>query len=116
MIRELAHMQHSQQLALLAQKISSKLRSDHSARGPFDAIVKMIQDMIASMEKSLQEDTDKKAYCDSERSKVKDKKDAKQEEVDKLSTKMAGMSSKSAQLKTEVQDLQKALTELAATK
>eukprot|EP00933_Yihiella_yeosuensis_P035042 TRINITY_DN284_c1_g1_i1.p1 TRINITY_DN284_c1_g1~~TRINITY_DN284_c1_g1_i1.p1 ORF type:complete len:583 (-),score=211.63 TRINITY_DN284_c1_g1_i1:120-1748(-) len=116
MIRELAKKQNDQQLVLLAQKIGSVIRSDHSARGPFDAIIKMIQDMIASMEQSLQEDTDKKAYCDSERSKVKDKKDAKQEEVDKLSSKMSGISSKSAQLRAEVQDLQKALSELASTK
>eukprot|EP00933_Yihiella_yeosuensis_P031047 TRINITY_DN245_c0_g1_i2.p1 TRINITY_DN245_c0_g1~~TRINITY_DN245_c0_g1_i2.p1 ORF type:complete len:677 (-),score=258.34 TRINITY_DN245_c0_g1_i2:116-2146(-) len=114
MIRELAHKQHSQELALLAQKIGSVLRSDHSAKGPFDTIIKMIKDMVSSMETSLQEDTDKKAYCDSERSKVADKKDAKQDEVDKLASKMSGISSKSAQLKSEVQDLQKALSELAA--
>eukprot|EP00933_Yihiella_yeosuensis_P031883 TRINITY_DN25489_c0_g1_i1.p1 TRINITY_DN25489_c0_g1~~TRINITY_DN25489_c0_g1_i1.p1 ORF type:complete len:706 (-),score=216.34 TRINITY_DN25489_c0_g1_i1:148-2070(-) len=115
MIRQLAHDQHSKQIAFLAQKIGAAIRNDHSAKGPFNKIIKMIGDMVANMEKTLREDSDKKAYCDSERAKVDEKKNDKQNEVDKLKSRMDSIASDSAQLKTEVQDLQSSLTELVAT-
>eukprot|EP00933_Yihiella_yeosuensis_P031050 TRINITY_DN245_c0_g2_i1.p1 TRINITY_DN245_c0_g2~~TRINITY_DN245_c0_g2_i1.p1 ORF type:complete len:683 (-),score=267.61 TRINITY_DN245_c0_g2_i1:90-2138(-) len=113
LLRSMAKSKHSDKIALLAQKIGVAIRADHSARGPFDTIVKMIQDMIANMQKSLQEDSDKKQYCDSEREKVKAKKDDKQSEVDKLASKIDSATSKSVQLKNEVQDTQAYLSELA---
>eukprot|EP00933_Yihiella_yeosuensis_P056492 TRINITY_DN556_c0_g1_i5.p1 TRINITY_DN556_c0_g1~~TRINITY_DN556_c0_g1_i5.p1 ORF type:complete len:557 (-),score=222.41 TRINITY_DN556_c0_g1_i5:89-1687(-) len=117
-IRDLAQKQHSKELALLAQKIGAVMRTSQDSKGPevMNKIISMIKDMIVSMENRLNEDTTKKAYCDSERAKVKDKKADKQDEVDKLQAKMDGIASQSAQFKADVQQLQKALSELAAAK
>eukprot|EP00933_Yihiella_yeosuensis_P061900 TRINITY_DN64771_c0_g1_i1.p1 TRINITY_DN64771_c0_g1~~TRINITY_DN64771_c0_g1_i1.p1 ORF type:complete len:681 (-),score=212.63 TRINITY_DN64771_c0_g1_i1:100-2142(-) len=114
LIRKLADESHDQQLSMLAEKIGAAMRSDKSG-SPFDTIIKMIEDMVANMEKSLQEDTTKKQYCDTERAKASDKKESKQDEVDKLSSKMDSAVSKSASLKSEVSELQKALSSLAVS-
>eukprot|EP00933_Yihiella_yeosuensis_P056487 TRINITY_DN556_c0_g1_i11.p1 TRINITY_DN556_c0_g1~~TRINITY_DN556_c0_g1_i11.p1 ORF type:complete len:558 (-),score=201.37 TRINITY_DN556_c0_g1_i11:103-1704(-) len=118
MIRDLAHKQHSKELALLAQKIGAVMRTSRKSSGPevLKKIIEMIRDMIGSMENRLNEDTTKKAYCDSERAKVKDKKAEKQDQVDEYQAKMDGIAAQSAQFKAEVQELQKALAELAGAK
>jgi len=69
----------------------------------------MIADMIDSMEKKLREEAGKKAYCDSEMKKAASKQEGKQSELEDLQTKIDAATSKSAALKEEVADLQKAL-------
>jgi predicted nucleic acid-binding Zn-ribbon protein len=113
MIRDLAHHWNSHELSLLAQRIGSVIRSDESTTGPFDKIVNMVQDMIAGMEKSLKEDTTKKAYCDAEMAKAKKKQGDKQGDVDKAKAKIEKTASDSAQLKAQVKELQAELSKLA---
>ncbi|CAE7224685.1 unnamed protein product [Symbiodinium microadriaticum] len=66
-------------------------------------------DMIDSMEKKLREEAGKKAYCDAEMKKAASKQEGKQSELEDLQTKIDAATSKSAALKEEVADLQKAL-------
>jgi chromosome segregation ATPase len=113
MIRNLANQWHSHELSLLAQRIGSVIRSDQSVKGPFDKIITMVQDMIAGMEKSLKEDTTKKAYCEAEQAKAKKKQGDKQGDVDKAKAKIEKTASDSAQLKAQVKDLQSELSKLA---
>merc|ERR1711972_664002 len=55
-----------------------------------------------------------KAYCDKELAESKEKKNDKEAEISKLTTKLDQMSARSAQLKEEVAALQKSLAKLAA--
>lgn len=113
LVRNLGREHQSQQLMLLVTRMSSLIRSDVSETGVFDGIVKMVQDMIKNMQDSLQADTTKQAYCDKEQKKTAEKKTSKQEQVDGVKAKTAAAAAKSAQLKEEVQDLTKALSQIA---
>merc|ERR1719203_1545320 len=82
---------------------------------PFAKVKTLITDMIAKLEKDAESDATEKAYCDKEMSETASKKEDKEAEIDKLSTKIDQMSAQSAKLKEEVASLQKALAELAAS-
>merc|ERR1719194_310740 len=71
--------------------------------------------MIARLEKDAKADATHKAYCDKETGETKAKKQEKEAEVDKLTTKIDSMKAKSAQLKEEVAGPQKDLAEIASS-
>jgi len=114
-VRDLGKQQDDHELVLLSRRMDSMLRSGSGA-DVFGKIKEMISGMIANMEKALNEAASKKQYCDSEMAKAKDKKEAKTAEISDVDTKIDQTAAKSAELKQQVSELQKALTELAATK
>jgi len=109
-LREVTRRTNSSSLALLSRRVRTVMRSDlTSSADAFGKIKTMIADMIDSMEKKLREEAGKKAYCDSEMKKAASKQEGKQSELEDLQTKIDAATSKSAALKEEVADLQKAL-------
>jgi len=110
-VRDLAHKQHSAQLAQLATKMMSVM---HSGSGDqFKKIKGLIRDMIAKMEAEAEADATKKAWCDRNLADTRQKKAEKNAEISKLTTRIDRASSKSAQLKNEISALQEALAKLA---
>merc|ERR1719272_2612682 len=81
----------------------------------FAKIKGLIADMISKLEEEAEADATEKAYCDKELSETHTKREDKEGEISKLSTKIDQMSSKSAKLKEEVAVLQKELAKLAAS-
>mmetsp|Transcript_28550 Transcript_28550/g.51693 ORF Transcript_28550/g.51693 Transcript_28550/m.51693 type:complete len:671 (+) Transcript_28550:126-2138(+) len=114
-MRNLGKEKADQQLVLLSRRVDAMLRTNSGA-DVFGKIKTMISDMIAGMQKALHEEASKKEYCDAEMKKATEKKDAKDAEIDDVSTKMDQVASKSADLKAQVADLQKALSTLEETK
>merc|ERR1719398_114311 len=80
---------------------------------PFAKVKGLIADMIETLESQAEADATEKAYCDKELAETNAKKDAKTNEIKKLSTKIDSMTSRAAQLKTEVAELEKSLSALA---
>merc|ERR1719343_1131208 len=98
LIRDLAQKQNSEALMQLASKMSSAVDSKDS----FTKIKGLISEMIARLEQEAGADATKKSYCDKELSETSAKKDEKNSEIAKLSTRIDRMSARSAQLKEEV--------------
>jgi len=116
LVRSLGKANNDQQLVLLSRRIDSVLRSESGVgTDVFAKITQMIRDMIGNMEKNLQEEASKKAYCDAEMAKSNAKKDDKDAEMDDVATKIDKSASKSAVLKQQVTKIQDALTKLATT-
>jgi len=116
LVRSLGKANNDQQLVLLSRRIDSVLRSESGAGADvFGKIKQMISDMIGNMEKNLQEEASKKAYCDTEMAKSNAKKDDKSGEIEDVATKIDKTASKSAVLKQQVTKIQEALTKLATT-
>merc|ERR1739838_1281930 len=109
--RELAHQKHFPALAQLSLRMDAAIRA--SEGDPFAKVKGLIEDMIETLEKEAEEDATEKAYCDKELAETNAKKDAKTIEIKKLSTKIDQMTSRSAQLKGEVAELEKGLSALA---
>lgn len=108
-VRDLARKQHSGSLAQLASRMASAMES----RDPFEKVKGLISDMISKLEDEAGADATKKAYCDKELAETNEKKADKTAEIEKASTRITKMSSKSAQLKEEVATLQNDLSKLA---
>jgi chromosome segregation ATPase len=110
-VRDLAKKHHATALAQLASRMDATLRIKSNARG-FDKVRTMIADMISKLEEEAEADATKKAYCDKEMGETEAKKSDKEDELEKLTTKIEQMTAESAKLKEEVQALQAALAEL----
>merc|ERR1719362_1780925 len=125
-LRELAQKKRLPALAQLSVRMDAAIRS--STNDPFAKVKGLIQDMIETLEKEAEEDATEKAYCDRELAETRAKKDEKttkimpkqeprkmrrQQKSKKLSTKIDSMTSRSAQLKGEVAELEKSLSALA---
>jgi len=110
-LRELAQEKHFPALAQLSTRMDAAIRA--SEGDPFAKVKGLIQDMIETLEKEAEADATEKAYCDKELAETNEKKDAKTTEIKKLSTKIDQMTSRSAQLKGEVAELEKGLSALA---
>jgi len=81
----------------------------------FGQIKGLIGDMISKLEAEAEEDATHDAYCQKEMSETKAKKEDKETEVKKLTTKIDQMSAKSATLKEEVAELQASLAALRSS-
>jgi len=92
------------------------LRMDAAIRttdDPFTKLKGLISDMIETLEEQAESDATEKAYCDKELAETDAKKDEKTNEIKKLSTKIDSMTSRAAQLKGEVAELEKSLSAVA---
>merc|ERR1719215_1740299 len=116
LIRDLANKQGSAELAQLAARMGSAISlSSKIGEDPFAKIQGLIQDMIEKLEKEAEADATHKAFCDKELAETKEKKADKTAEMEKLSTQIDKMSARSSQLREEIADLEKALSELVSS-
>merc|ERR1719356_1426545 len=113
-VKKLARDQHSQQLSQLASRISALLQyGRRNGNDPFVKVKGLIEDMIAKLEKEMQEAAEEKAYCDEQMSKTEAKKSELEDDVAKLTSKIDTKTAKSAKLKEEVKELQEQLASMA---
>jgi len=116
MLKKLASEEKSKSLAQLASRVASALRIGASAgEDPFVKIREMVGDMIDKLEKAQADDATQKAFCDKEMKETKAKKEDKEADVEKLSTKKDQKEAQSAKLKEQVAALQRELSEIAST-
>jgi chromosome segregation ATPase len=111
-VRDLARKHNAPQLAQLASRMASAMRSEAD---PFAKVMGLISDMITRLEEEAAADATEKAYCDKELKETNAKKDDKDAEIAKLTTSIDQMTAKSASLKEHVAQLQNALAEIAAS-
>ena len=114
-VRDLSHKMRAPALAQLAQRIGAAARMHGSTADVFGKIKGLIGDMISKLEAEAEEDATHDAYCQKEMSETKAKKEDKETEVKKLTTKIDQMSAKSATLKEEVAELQASLAALRSS-
>merc|ERR1719393_1086108 len=86
-----------------------------SGSDPFGKVKTMIAQMIEKLESEGSADASHKAYCDKELSESNAKKAEQESDIEKLTTKLDQMSSRSAELKEQVAGLNKELAALAAS-
>merc|ERR1719240_1109226 len=112
MVKDLARKQHAPELAQLASRLSSAIRSNHGD-DVFAKIKGMISDMIEKLEQEQAEAAELKQWCDKEIAEATAKKEDATAIFEKLSTKIDSKTAQSKKLKEEVATLQKELAELA---
>lgn len=116
MVRALGQKLEDRQLVLLSRRMDSMLRGEAgSSADVFAKIKTMISEMISTMQENLQAETTKKAYCDAEMGKAKDKKTSKESDLETVSTRIDAAVSKSASLKKQVATIKSELADLAET-
>jgi len=108
-VRNLAMQGRSQEVSLLASRMTSLLRHSSSRAAGFDKVKTLIEELIAKLEKEASEEATKKAYCDKELIEATAKKELRGDQVTKLSTKIEQTTAQEAKLKEEVALLQKDL-------
>merc|ERR1719305_744732 len=115
-VRDLAQKQNAPALAQLASRMSSAIKLCAQTGDDVFAKVKgLISEMIERLTAEGEADASHKAYCDKEFSETNAKKDDKEAEHEKLTTKINKAKAASAKLKEEVATLQKELADLAAS-
>merc|ERR1719221_384066 len=113
-VRQLAKKSKAPALALLAKRMASVMRdSSRSQEDIFAKVKGLISEMIEKLEKEADADAKHKAYCDKELKYAEEKQAKRINEIEKLTTSIDEMSSRSAQLKDEVATLQKELQDIA---
>merc|ERR1719463_269752 len=90
-----------------------RFASSRSKDDIFAKVKGLISEMIEKLEKEAEADAKHKAYCDKELKYANEKHDKRVNEIEKLTTSIDEMSSRSAQLKDEVATLQKELQDIA---
>jgi len=110
-VRDLARRHHSTQLAQLASRIASAVKSGNGS--PFSKVKGLISDMITRLEKDAEADATEKAFCDKELADSSEKKTDRVDEITKMTNSVDQMSAKSARLKEEVATLESELSKLA---
>jgi len=115
LLRDAARRTDSTAISLLARQVSNLIRDAQPAQGKdvFASIKTLISNMISSKEKSVLEDTSHAAQCKNDMKTATEKVGAKTSEFRKYQNKIDKLVSKSAGLKAEVSELQKALSSLA---
>merc|ERR1740129_1236793 len=112
LIKKLAREHHSAALAQLASRIGAVMRFGAAAgEDPFAKVKELITDLIAKLHAEAGAEATVKAYCDEQMAKTEQKKAELEHDISKLMAKLDQSISKSASLKSEVQELQ---SELAA--
>jgi len=112
-VRDLSHKIRAPALAQLAQRLSAVAHMKNA--DVFGKIKGLIGDMIEKLEKEAEEDATKDAYCQKEMSETKAKKEDKETQVKKLTTKIDQMAAKSASLKEEISELQASVAALRSS-
>jgi len=111
-VRELARKQGSTALAQLATTMASMTGSSDDI---FAKVKGLISNMIEKLEEESEADATKKAYCDKEIAYNNNKRDDKQAEISKLTSKIDQDSARSAQLQEQTAELNKQLAALASS-
>jgi hypothetical protein len=113
-IKRLARHTRSRALMLFSTQLDQAIRSAAMTRDdPFAKVKGMISDMLAKLLAEAGEEAQKKAYCDKEMGETGSKKEDKEDEIEKLTTKIDQASALSTKLQEEVAVLQKELSEIA---
>lgn len=113
-VRQLAYDVRSPSMLELSNRIWKAVRvSDATGADPFRKVKGLISDMINKLQDEAEADATKKAYCDKEMGETQNAKADKEDDIEKLSTKIDVMSSKSKKLKAQVATTKKELAELA---
>merc|ERR1712066_459138 len=114
MVKKLAQQHHSAALAQLASRISAVMRLGSSGGDdPFAKVKGLISEMINKLEAEADAEATEKAWCDEQIAKTEEKKTDLESDIAKLTSKIDVASARSADLKSEVKQLQSALAALA---
>merc|ERR1719506_2317798 len=103
LLQSLAQKTNVQALNQLAMRIRSQLLV---GADPFAKVKGMIQEMIEKLVAEAKKEAGHKAFCDKEMGETKAKRDAKQDDVDDLITKIDQATSKIAKLKESISALE----------
>jgi hypothetical protein len=99
-----------------AEKADSRILAKLAARvtetGPFDKVVEMIKDLIQKLTTEAAEEADQKSWCDAELKSNKETRDAKTEEVNRLTARSDMLHAQIAQLTSELEELAEQISEL----
>merc|ERR1719506_2891144 len=99
-----------------AKKAESRILANLAAKvtesGPFEKVVEMIKDLIQKLTTEAAEEADQKSWCDAELKANKETRDAKTEEVNRLTARSDMLHSQIAQLTSELEDLSDQISEL----
>jgi len=98
-------------MVLMALKSQTHLMSEMRAN-PFSKVKRMIQQMLEKLLKEQAEDAQKKAWCDSELAKTLQSKKEKEHDVEKLKNRLEAMNAELVQLKTEIANIKRDVTEM----
>ena len=93
-------------------RILANLAARVTATGPFDKVVEMIKDLIQKLTTEAAEEADQKSWCDAELKSNKETRDAKTEEVNRLTARSDMLHAQIAQLTSELEELADQISEL----
>jgi hypothetical protein len=93
-------------------RILANLAAKVSESGPFDKVVEMIKDLIQKLSTEAAEEADQKSWCDAELKSNKETRDAKTEEVNRLTARSDMLHAQLAQLTSEMETLAEQISEL----
>merc|ERR1719506_3649197 len=83
-------------------RILANLAARVTATGPFDKVVEMIKSLITKLTTEAAEEADQKSWCDAELKSNKETRDAKTEEVNRLTARSDMLHAQIAQLTSEL--------------
>merc|ERR1719217_1227151 len=93
-------------------RILANLAARVTATGPFDKVVEMIKSLITKLTTEAAEEADQKSWCDAELKSNKETRDAKTEEVNRLTARSDMLHAQIAQLTSELEELSDQISEL----
>jgi chromosome segregation ATPase len=115
-LRNLAKTSKDTMLSQLASRVTMEMKYGGGNKVDVFAKIKgLIQDMITKLEEEAEADATEKVFCDKEMSETKDKKNDKEAEIEKITSKIDKWTAQSKQLKAEVSELQKELAALTTS-
>lgn len=115
-LRSLQKEEVAPSLVQLIHKVESVMRdSAVTAADPFRKVKSMLQNMLDSLTKEMDEEASHKKYCDKEMKETKKSKSVKEATEEKLQTKIDTQSSDVMSLKEQVAILQKELLAIVQT-
>merc|ERR1719506_3261090 len=93
-------------------RILAKLAAKVTESGPFDKVVEMIKDLIQKLTTEAAEEADQKSWCDAELKANKETRDAKTEEVNRLTARSDMLHAQIAQLDSGLEELASQISSL----
>merc|ERR1719506_1598055 len=93
-------------------RILANLAAKVQATGPFDKVVEMIKDLIQKLTTEAAEEADQKSWCDAELKANKETRDAKTEEVNRLTARSDMLHAQIAQLTSQLETLASQISSL----